>query len=143
MAYRSFETKESIAIEKEIGEEMKEHFGAEDIWFCPKFYPVDAALLDSEGGVTHLLEIKYRTIASTDYDTFTMDLSKMQDIEKFEDYAKTYLVVRWTDITGYIPVSRIYFDKISVLKRHNKRYEGDHKLVVEIPIDQFTTREKE
>lgn len=138
MAYRSFETEKSINNEKVLGQVMIEHFGRKEIWHTPKYYPIDSALIDENDEVREVLEIKYRTIPSTMYETFSLDLTKYQDMLDFSRNLPTYLVVKWSDgKIGYCDISTIKPTRFKVLKRHNKRYEGDYKIVVELPINEF------
>ena len=137
MGYRSFETKDDIDLEKKVVEYIMPAFGAHDVFHTPKFYPVDAAFIDKDGKVTDLIEIKCRNIKSTQYETFTMDLAKYRELKDLDKYVNTYLVVKWQDVVGYLSITLNEPNKISVLKRHNLRCEGDHKLVVELDVNKF------
>jgi hypothetical protein len=132
-----FETAQDRKNEKEVMRAIAKHLGANGAHLAPKFYPVDGALL-KDGVAFNLVEIKCRKIPSTKYPTLKLCLRKFTELNNLDQVLETLLVIRWTDKTGYAKICELAPERITVLKRHNIRYEGDEQLAVELNIKDFT-----
>jgi len=99
-----WETPEDLRREKIVACGIADQYGMK-ARKCPPNAPVDYAL--EGGGITSFIEIKVRKNASTLYPTLLVDLSKYNNLIELNlryDKCEFYLVVCWTDRTGYFPI---------------------------------------
>jgi hypothetical protein len=105
-----YEQKEHRDSENAIAEEIANLKGLGHVKF-PLGATVDRALVDGEGTVKALLEIKTRTTPIAKYPTYCCSEERMATYRLIAQRLKVpaLLAVRWTDATGIIDVRRAPF----------------------------------
>ena len=118
----------------------------EQKWDCTlrkfgKLDPIDF-WAERDGEVVAFFEIKCRNIPSTQYSTVFVTLRKFLDLLRAKEWSqgnsKAFVVLRWTDVVGYIEVSDLPPGKMSVLRRVHQRAENDTEPAFEVPVSSFT-----
>lgn len=123
----TYETQTDLDNESRVMQAIAEKYGLQ-LLKCPERYRMDAVFL-RDGAIHCLVEFKRRRIASTDYPTFIMSLSKAMAASEIRDQTgiPVFLVVEWTDMIGRIDVRA--YTKVTVGGRKDRNDPNDYDLV--------------
>lgn len=130
-----FETSEDLDREAAATKALCEHLGADAIKL-PMRSRADQ-LLHSEGECVAIVEAKCRNISSARYEDYMLSASKYNALcDWAEKGFNTYLLVRWTDTTGYIQIPTEHGTGTG--GRYDRGDLADIEAMVYIPVDSFT-----
>lgn len=105
----------------------------------PPLYFADYALLDREGNVLSLVEVKCRTHNMGDFDTLILDITKFVKVCAYPQYFNLnyLLLVSFKDCLAiYIWNGEKY--QVKWGGRNKERDKYDREPVVHIPVERFT-----
>jgi Holliday junction resolvase-like predicted endonuclease len=134
--------------EQESDREAQAHVASilERRWNCkaaplPRNYTVDCVLHRGESkAVIALVEIKCRTNSSQAYPTYILSASKLDRMKSLSATMSVpaLLVVKWTDIIGFISIRRLPKSlKFYIGGRDDRKDTQDKEPVIHIPISIF------
>jgi hypothetical protein len=138
-----YETAEDLVREESISDQfVNAVYGDNNLVTAvklPKFYHVDYALV-KYGQIIGWLEIKSRTIPSTNYTTYHLAYKKWREGNLLAEQSNLpyYLAVRWTDCLGVITFPNTIAIKLVIGGRIDRNDPDDREPMAEIPIDNLS-----
>jgi len=142
MPRKLYETKKSLAAERDFGKDLEKYFKV-NLRKLPMQYGLDFVALDTRSyKPKFFLELKDRKCKHTTYPTYIISLSKF--LKAKEIYRSlslhTFLCVRWLDTSGYICLDDIEDDEIDITigGRYDRNDWQDIEPLLTIDIGKFT-----
>lgn len=130
-----FETEEDLDREAAATKALCEYLGADAIKL-PMRSRADQ-LLHSEGKCVAIVEAKCRNVSSARYEDYMLSASKYGALYDWAEKGfDTYLLVRWTDATGFVSIPTKHTSGTG--GRYDRGDLADIEPMVYIPVDSFT-----